>query len=167
MTSELHIAADDLAFVFGNEDASSYPQSVHIDEAYWNTIISFTELTGCLLVWDLCAYSMRNPDDSWDHTNAEVLFSHMQQHSQSIYGFQLGNEPGIYLKKQGYMPAATQIGEDLHTLRTLLQTYFPANEVSVCVRLLQPTAMLLLIHQSHPCAGLRYYITSVFVLCRF
>ena len=57
---------------------------------------------------------------------AESLFSHMKNSGQYVYGFQFGNEPGHwYTRHYPDGPNATQLGNDLVTLRGILDSYFP------------------------------------------
>lgn len=87
-------AADDLVFT-GDDPSSDYTQRIHVESTYWDSIVAFADATGCRLVWDLCALSMRNEaDNSWDSRNAAALFDHIAAKNQRVFGFQLGNEPG-------------------------------------------------------------------------
>jgi hypothetical protein len=88
-------------------------------------LMNFVDFTGCKLVWDLCALSLRNPDGTWNSTNAQSLLSHVIQHNQSLYGLQLGNEPGHYWTQ--HFPngvTAEHLGNDFQTLDTMIQTMF-------------------------------------------
>ena len=48
-------------------------------------------MTGMKLVFDLNAMALRNSNNSWDTTNARVLFDYMRAHDQIVESFQLGN----------------------------------------------------------------------------
>lgn len=114
------------------EDGSEeeYTQKIRIDAAYWDSLIKFIDITSCRLVWDICALSLRNTNDnSWDSRNAESLFRHMVANNQNLYGFQFGNEPGHwYTRHYPYGPTGVQLGKDLVTLKSLIDTYFPEGQ---------------------------------------
>lgn len=120
-------AADDLIYL-GTNETTEYTQKIHVDEAYWDSIVHFAEITQCKLVWDLCALSLRNEDRSWDSRNAKELFRHMAEKNQSVYAFQFGNEPGHwYTRHYPDGPTGEELGNDLLTLKSLVHAYFPKN----------------------------------------
>lgn len=88
--------------------------------------MDFADFTECRLVWDLCALSMRNAgDNSWDHTNAELLMDHIVENQQNVHGFQLGNEPGHwYTRHYPDGPTGEQIGADFKMLQDLVSAKF-------------------------------------------
>lgn len=87
-------AADDLVFL-GDNSTTNYTQKIHVESAYWDSLMDFVEYTGCQLVWDLCALSMRRAEDnSWDPANAEALLDHIIANKHKVFAFQFGNEPG-------------------------------------------------------------------------
>ena len=124
-------SADNLAFVStakGDDDGvAQYNQQILIDFDYWNSIITFADRSGCKIVWDLCALSFRNATDgSWNSTNARILFNHMVSNNQSIYGWQLGNEPGHWKTRHPTSgPDGEQVGRDLISLHDLVAEKFP------------------------------------------
>ena len=115
-------SADNLVFVSGNDNEHNkkFKQEIRIDFEYWDSIIKFVDESGCKLIWDLCALSLRNSDNSWNTTNAEMLFDHIVRSNQSIYGLQLGNEPGHWNARHASGPGAVQLGKDLVTLYKLV-----------------------------------------------
>ena len=119
-------AADDLVFIEEGDD-TVYSQQIRVDSVYWDQLMVYTQATGCKLVWDLCALSLRTePDNQWDSANAEKLFAHMAAAGQNLYGFQFGNEPGhYYTRHYPDGPDGVQLGADLVVLGGLMEKYFP------------------------------------------
>jgi hypothetical protein len=102
-----------------------YDQRIRVDFDYWDSIIAFADTTGCNLVWDLCALSFRSTEDnSWNSTNAEMLFDHMVAQNQSVYAWQLGNEPGHWKARHPSGPDGAQLARDYVALRTLVTDKF-------------------------------------------
>lgn len=117
------VAADDLVYV--EDESMSYHQKIRIDNVYWDSLMKFVEETTCHLVWDLCALSLRTMDNSWDSSNAELLFKHIVTSRQKVFGFQFGNEPGHwYTRHYPNGPTGLQLGKDLQTLKSLVKKYF-------------------------------------------
>jgi len=118
-------AADDLVYI-GENDTTEYTQQIHVDTDYWDSIMAYGDITGCKIVWDLCALSLRNEaDNSWDSTNAQLLFDHMVSKKQTVYGFQFGNEPGHwYTRHYPNGPDGVQLGKDLVTLQSIVSDKF-------------------------------------------
>lgn len=111
-------------------------------------------------MWDLCALSMRQEDNSWDTRNAEDLFDHIVQSGQRVYGFQLGNEPGHWYTRHEGAPSGSQIGADFLTLRRLIDEKFSG----------LPNVPLIMgpdvcgpgeLNDDHPCADYEFFLEIV------
>jgi hypothetical protein len=90
-------AADDLVFL-GANTSTEYTQRIQVDGPYWDSILAYAAHTGCRLVWDLCALSMRRENGSWDSANAEALLDHIVANNQvcgeGTVGSKLSLRPG-------------------------------------------------------------------------
>lgn len=58
--------------------------------SYWDELVDFAAQTKLQLVFDLNCLNLRSADNTWNTSNAELLFRHMVENNQTIYGFQLG-----------------------------------------------------------------------------
>ena len=67
--------------------------------------------------------SLAESVSTWDSANAKLLFEHMLASNQSVWAFQLGNEPGHWLTRHG-SPTAAEHAQDFIALRELIHTYF-------------------------------------------
>ena len=159
-------SADNLAFVStakGDDDGvAQYNQQILIDFDYWNSIITFADRSGCKIVWDLCALSFRNATDgSWNSTNAGILFNHMVSNNQSIYGWQLGNEPGHWKTRHPTSgPDGEQVGRDLISLHDLVAEKFSFTSTRIFgPDICGPASMT----NASPCSTLQFFTDIISV----
>ena len=78
----------------------------------------------------------RYDNGSWNASNAEKLFDYIYNENGDDdiinIGFELGNEPDIYVKKYNYNPPnGTQLYKDFKKLSNILSTYDKTNNFSI------------------------------------
>lgn len=101
---------------------------------------------------------MRNVDNSWDTRNAQSLFDHILQSNQSVYGFQLGNEPGHWYTHHENAPNGAQLGLDFITLKQLVDNMFgPAAPLLFGPDVCGPGEL----SDEHPCASYDFFVDLV------
>ena len=114
--------ADDLSFRSDDNNVT-----VHIPFTYWDQMLGFAHAAGLVLAFDLNAMSMRDNHAGvsvWNASDAKLLMRHMKESNQSVYAFQLGNEPGHWQTRHGG-PSPEEHGADFVVLRDLLKENFP------------------------------------------
>lgn len=110
-------------------------------------------------MWDICALSMRNEDNSWDTRNAEALLDHIVEKHQNVYGFQLGNEPGHWYTRHEGAPSGAQIGLDFLTLQGLVDAKFESSRAPLVLGpdVCGPGEL----NDDHPCADYQFFLDMV------
>lgn len=118
-------AADDLS-TFHN--SSNF--SIFLDEEYWDEIVNFVGTCNMNLAWDLNMRvgRLKNGSAAWDSQDAVRLLKHIVSKRQTIWAFQLGNEPGHWQTRNGGTPNALTHANDFIAFRKVLDTYF-SNEL--------------------------------------
>ena len=119
-------AADDLGW-----DTSEHG-SINLPATYWNEIVEFAEDMGFNLAWDLNMRIGRKAgarrDTAWDPQDFERQARHILDKGQTVWAFQLGNEPGHWQTRNGGFPTPESHGQDFLTLKSFMRTYFNASK---------------------------------------
>ncbi|CAK0826306.1 unnamed protein product [Prorocentrum cordatum] len=144
-------AADDLGF-------NSTHGTIRLDAGYWDRIVAFASRCGFRLAWDLNMRVGRGPgvlsNVTWDPQDVVRQLDHMQSARQSVWAFQLGNEPGHWQTRNAGFPTPDQHGRDFVVLDELLRRYYP--EASRRPRIQGPDVCFGQGTQSSPCASMAY-----------
>lgn len=81
----------------------------------------FTQNAGVRLIFDLNSL-LRNEDGSWNSENAEEMIKFSSDNGLEL-DWELGNEPDLYSSIYSTSVDASQLAEDYHSLRTILNKY--------------------------------------------
>ena len=115
-------AADDLATFRNSSDFSIY-----MEEEYWDEIVNFVKSCNLNLAWDLNMRVGRSKNGSatWDSQDAVRLIERIVSESQTVWAFQVGNEPGHWQTRNHGSPNALTHADDFLAFRRILDEYFP------------------------------------------
>lgn len=94
------------------------PINFTMSETSWDSIHRFTQKVGWTLIFDL--NSLYRTDGVWNSSNAEVLIKYSIKKNYSMAGWELGNEPGEYLRKFGVHLTVQQLVKDYQKLSSIL-----------------------------------------------
>lgn len=144
-------AADDLGF-------NSTHGTINLPKQYWDQVIAFADRCGFRLAWDLNMRVGRGSgilsNTTWDPQDVVQQLDHMQSARQSVWAFQLGNEPGHWQTRNGGYPTPDQHGHDFVVLDGLLRRYYP--DESQRPRIQGPDVCFGQGTQKSPCASMAY-----------
>ncbi|XP_044728924.1 heparanase-like isoform X2 [Chrysoperla carnea] len=90
-------------------------------ENQWIELHEFINKTKMELIFDLNVLN-RNPDGSWNSTNAENLIHFSANHNYFSH-WELGNEPNAFKHQFNVTINATQLAKDFQQLRNILNRY--------------------------------------------
>uniref|UniRef100_K1Q170 Heparanase n=1 Tax=Magallana gigas TaxID=29159 RepID=K1Q170_MAGGI len=94
------------------------PINFTMSETSWDSIHRFTQKVGWTLIFDL--NSLYRTDGVWNSSNAEALIKYSIKKNYSMAGWELGNEPGEYLRKFGVHLTVQQLVKDYQKLSSIL-----------------------------------------------
>eukprot|EP00045_Choanoeca_perplexa_P012712 m.140658 g.140658 ORF g.140658 m.140658 type:complete len:481 (+) comp16109_c0_seq2:142-1584(+) len=124
--------ADQIRFN-GSDHSPRVPGSVShtISATYWDSLVAFSRATKLQLLFDLNCFQFRTETGAWDPSNAIMVLQRVQDQNQvdALYGFELGNEPAHYVKRNTDGPNATQLAMNFAHLRQLVTKYFPRSSL--------------------------------------
>ena len=129
--------------------SQAYPNA-DVSYTYWDDLLDFCNRSGLSLSFDLNALSLRNRAGEWDSGEAQDLLAHVRDKGQTVWAFQLGNEPGHWQTRHGGVPGPAAHGADFVALRKLLGTQHRIQGPDVCFGAGT---------EDSPCASLEYLST--------
>ncbi|XP_071096505.1 heparanase-like [Haliotis cracherodii] len=85
----------------------------------WDELNEFIHNAGLKLIFAFNAFQRKN--DVWDPTNAELLMNYSSQKHYDIAGWELGNEPDLYVRNGRENITGAMMGADFTVLRQILE----------------------------------------------
>ncbi len=115
-------AADDLSTFVNDTDHGQ----IFLPVDYWDQLVAFVDRCRLNLAWDLNMRVGRHADATrpWDPVDAARLLDHVRTQGQTVWAYQLGNEPGHWQTRNGGAPNATDHGRDFRALKALLDAAY-------------------------------------------
>nr|XP_022319991.1 heparanase-like [Crassostrea virginica] len=102
----------------GDNNERFDPVNFTMSEASWDTLHRFLHKVGWSLVFDL--NSLYRTNGIWNSSNAEALIRYSILKNYTMAGWELGNEPGEYLRKFGVNLTVQQLVQDYEKLHSIL-----------------------------------------------